>query len=30
MMEGTTGTEYSDERCHVFSIAGGKIVSFKE
>jgi ketosteroid isomerase-like protein len=25
-----TGTEYSDDWCHVFSIAGGKIASFKE
>jgi ketosteroid isomerase-like protein len=25
-----TGTEYSDEWCHVFSIAGGKIASFRE
>jgi ketosteroid isomerase-like protein len=25
-----TGAEYSDEWCHVFSIAGGKIASFKE
>lgn len=25
-----TGTEYSDEWCHVFNIAGGKIASFRE
>lgn len=25
-----TGVEYSDDWCHVFSIAGGKIASFKE
>jgi ketosteroid isomerase-like protein len=25
-----TGAEYSDEWCHVFRIAGGKIASFKE
>lgn len=25
-----TGAEYSDDWCHVFSIAGGKIASFKE
>jgi ketosteroid isomerase-like protein len=25
-----TGTEYSDNWCHVFNIAGGKIASFKE
>ena len=26
----TTGAEYSDEWCHVFRVAGGKIASFKE
>jgi ketosteroid isomerase-like protein len=25
-----TGAEYSDEWCHVFRVAGGKIASFKE
>jgi ketosteroid isomerase-like protein len=25
-----TGTEYSDEWCHVFRIAGGKVASFRE
>lgn len=25
-----TGTEFSDDWCHVFTIAGGKIASFKE
>jgi ketosteroid isomerase-like protein len=26
----TTGLEYSDEWCHVFTIAGGKVTKFKE
>ncbi len=26
----STGTEYSDEWCHVFDIKGGKIANFKE
>jgi ketosteroid isomerase-like protein len=26
----TTGLEYSDEWCHVFTVKGGKVTSFKE